>query len=110
MITDRTTEIVTVKNTQVSIRSSTTSVFMGMITSDTYPEIATPNTLSSTTSGNVNTAILSVTNEMQTKGIEHIDSVYFFFIKHLATSITEETCVVEMRIWCRKTGTVNVNT
>ena len=26
----------------------------------------------------------------------------------LATSITEETCIVEMRIWCRKIGTVNV--
>ena len=25
----------------------------------------------------------------------------------LATSITEETCIVEMRIWCRKIGTVN---
>ena len=26
----------------------------------------------------------------------------------LATSITEETCIVEMRIWCRKIGTVIV--
>ena len=25
----------------------------------------------------------------------------------LATSITEETCIVEMRIWCKKIGTVN---
>ena len=28
----------------------------------------------------------------------------------LATSTTEETCIVEMRIWCRKIGTVNVIT
>ena len=27
--------------------------------------------------------------------------------KILATSITEETCIVEMRIWCKKIGTVN---
>ena len=27
----------------------------------------------------------------------------------LATSITEETCIVEMRIWCRKIVTVTVN-
>ena len=26
----------------------------------------------------------------------------------LATSITEETCIVEIRIWCKKIGTVNV--
>ena len=26
----------------------------------------------------------------------------------LATSMTEKTCFVEMRIWCRKIGTVNV--
>ena len=25
----------------------------------------------------------------------------------LATSITEKTCIVEMRIWCKKIGTVN---
>ena len=25
----------------------------------------------------------------------------------LATSITEETCIVEMRIWCKKIDTVN---
>ena len=25
----------------------------------------------------------------------------------LTTSITEETCIVEMRIWCKKIGTVN---
>ena len=28
----------------------------------------------------------------------------------LATCITEETCIVEMRIWCRNIGTVNVIT
>ena len=25
----------------------------------------------------------------------------------LATSITEETCIVKIRIWCKKIGTVN---
>ena len=35
--------------------------------------------------------------------------LYKLWILHiLATSITEETCIVEMRIWCRKIGTVNV--
>ncbi|VDI11332.1 Hypothetical predicted protein [Mytilus galloprovincialis] len=83
---DRTTKIVTLKNTQVSIRSSTTSVFMGMITSDTYPEIATPNTLSSTTSGNVNTAILTVTNEMQTKGLSAKTNTTSVSLKRSTTS------------------------
>ena len=37
--------------------------------------------------------------------------LYKLWILHiLATSITEETCIVEMRIWCRKIGTVNVIT
>lgn len=63
LITDRTT----VQNTKVSIRS-----FMGMVTSDTSQEIVTPKTLASSTSGNVNTANLTVTTEtlLQTKGIE----------------------------------------
>ena len=37
--------------------------------------------------------------------------LYKLWILHiLATSITEETLFVEMRIWCRKIGTVNVIT
>ena len=40
---------------------------------------------------------------------EHLHLLYKLWILHiLATSITEETCIVEMRIWCRKIGTVNV--
>ncbi|CAC5359281.1 unnamed protein product [Mytilus coruscus] len=86
---DRATEIVTVKNTQatsatfVSIRNSTTSVFMDMITSDTSPAIVTQSTpytvpaLSSTTSENAITAISTIITETQTqttRGIEHIDT------------------------------------
>ena len=35
--------------------------------------------------------------------------LYKLRILHIvATSINEETCIVEIRIWCRKIGTVNV--
>ena len=34
--------------------------------------------------------------------------LYKLWISNIsATSITEETCIVEMRIWCKKIGNVN---
>ena len=40
--------------------------------------------------------------------IKALHPIYKLWISNiLATSITEETCIVEMRIWCNKIGTVN---
>ena len=65
--------------------------------------------------------IILATNIVNTHMITHVSLIqdlvfglylfiflYRFWISNiLATSITEETCIVEMRIWCKKIGTVN---
>ena len=49
-----------------------------------------------------------VENSLQTFWIIALHLLYKLWISNiLATSITEETCIVEMRIWCRKIGTVD---
>ena len=39
--------------------------------------------------------------------LQNFHEIYIFLLMSSATSITEETCIVEMRIWCKKIGTVN---
>lgn len=86
--------------TSIYIRDTTTEDDNGMLTSETFPAITTQSTpfivkdISSSTSENVKSAILSVKTETSTPartGMQHvdnIDSMYFLFFKTISKALS----------------------